>query len=126
MKTQRNLKTILTLTAALTALAAPLGSAIAADTQILRTGDTDAITHGYGRAGGLVGSDRVMALQHQKSSDPVTMMFDRDVAARTNMSLERADHPTVGIAFDEDVAARTNNSRVHPWVREIPPVSLAR
>ena len=39
------------------------------------------------------------------------MTYDKDVAARTNMSTNRSNAASVGISYDKDVAARTNMPR---------------
>jgi len=63
MNTRRNFNIKLSALAVMTALAIPLGNATAADPMVLRSGNVDSFAQSYGRAGGLVGSDRVMALQ---------------------------------------------------------------
>jgi hypothetical protein len=41
----------------------------------------------------------------------VTVVPDRDVAARTNMTRSASDTSTLGVSFDADVAKRTNMQR---------------
>jgi hypothetical protein len=41
----------------------------------------------------------------------VTVVPDRDVAARTNMTRSPSDTSTLGVSFDADVAKRTNMQR---------------
>lgn len=63
----------------------------------------------YGRAGQLVGSDRVMNLQAGKA--PLSVSYDHEVAARTNMATDRATGKRVGVSYDAEYAARTNMPR---------------
>jgi len=89
------------------AIAATLGSSVyAADT--VTTGDTSSMDKWYGRAGGLVGSDRVDRLRVGETT--VGVIFDQDVATRTNMHREPGTSK-VGVSWDRDVAARTNMQR---------------
>jgi hypothetical protein len=65
----------------------------------------------YGRAGGLVGSDRVANLRGNIKSAEVAITYDKDVAARTNMPSDRTEGAPVAITYDKDVAKRTNMGR---------------
>ena len=104
-----NMKTLLSAIAIAGAFA---GSAGAAD--IVSTGDLRAVDKWYGRAGGLAGSDRVAALSTGDAK--VGVIFDQEVAARTNMQREPSSSQ-VGVAWDRDVAARTNMPREGATVR---------
>jgi hypothetical protein len=88
-----------------------IGSALAGG-DALSTGNVDSMGQWYGRAGGLVGSDRVMALgKASGDSNRVIIAYDKDVAQRTNMQRDSANNGNIGIAYDKDVAARTNMPR---------------
>ena len=63
------------------------------------------------RAGGLVGADRVAHLEGNAAAAQVGVTYDKDVAARTNMSSDRPGATSVGISYDQDVAQRTNMPR---------------
>ncbi len=63
----------------------------------------------YGRAGQLVGSDRVMNLQAGQA--PLSVSYDHEVAARTNMATDRATGRRIGVSYDAEFAARTNMPR---------------
>jgi hypothetical protein len=109
MKLHSSLKTQAALAAAIGLLS--IGSVVAGS-DTLSTGDVDSMGQWYGRAGGLVGSDRVMALgKAPAGSNRITITYDKDVAQRTNMQRDSADNGNVGIAYDKDVAARTNMPR---------------
>jgi hypothetical protein len=95
-----NIKLLVSTIAAASALA---GTAYAGD--VLTGGDLSTVDKWYGRAGGLVGSDRVSALRPGESKVGVT--FDQEVAERTNMHREPGTSQ-VGISRDAEVAARTN------------------
>jgi opacity protein-like surface antigen len=94
------------LISAIAVAAALSGSAYAAD--IVSTGDLSSVDKWYGRAGGLAGSDRVSQLH--TGDTKVGVIFDQDVAARTNMHREQTP-AQVGVTWDRDVAARTNMQR---------------
>jgi hypothetical protein len=97
-----------TLAVSALALAAALSAnAWAADD--VRSTDTQTIEKSYGRAGGLAGSDRIAGLT--TGNQPIGVTYDQDVAARTNMSTDRANTERVGVTYDEEVAARTNMQR---------------
>jgi hypothetical protein len=77
---------------------------------LVNSTDANTIAKSYGRAGGLVGSDRVSGLQ--AGSTQLGIAYDADVAARTNMPrAQGTTNQTVGINYDADVAARTNMQR---------------
>jgi len=104
-----NMRTLLSAIALATALG---GTAGAAD--IVSGGDLRSVDKWYGRAGGLTGSDRVGALSTGDAK--VGVIFDQDVAARTNMRREQGSSQ-VGVAWDRDVAERTNMPRDGTTVR---------
>lgn len=90
-------------------IALSVGSA-AAGNDTVRTSDPESFGHSYGRAGGLVGADRITALGKAAIKD-VGIAYDKDVAQRTNMPRGDAGHGTLGIAYDKDVVERTNMQR---------------
>jgi hypothetical protein len=92
-------------------VAAGMANTAIAAGPILKSGDVSQAGLWYGRGGGLVGSDRVAHLQHNIDVAHVGVSYDKDVAARTNMSSDRAGGTSVGIAYDKDVAQRTNMPR---------------
>jgi hypothetical protein len=94
-----------------------IGNAFAGG-ETLRTGDAQRMDKWYGRAGGLVGADRIEAIG-KATYDRVGISYDQDVAKRTNMSREGAGKNEVGITYDKDVAKRTN------MPRDVPPVQDA-
>jgi hypothetical protein len=78
----------------------------------LRSGDVDQMSHWYGNAGGLQGSDRVTFLgKTATGNQQVGIAYDKDVAQRTNMPRDSASSKDIGIAYDKDVAERTNLPR---------------
>jgi hypothetical protein len=88
-----------------------IGSAFAGG-DTLRTGDVDQMSHWYGNAGGLQGSDRVTFLgKNATGNEKVGISYDKDVAQRTNMQRESASSKEIGIYYDKDVAERTNLPR---------------
>ena len=89
-----------------------IGSALAAG-DTLKTGDSHNLDKWYGHAGGLVGSDRVEAIG-KATGDRVGVLYDKDVAKRTNMPREDADKSNIAITYDKDVASRTNMQRDLP------------
>ena len=95
-----------------------ISSGVAMSDETLRSGDPITMEKWYGRAGGLVGSDRVMALG-KSSADRVGISYDADVAKRTNMQREGTAKGDVSITYDKDVANRTNMQR------DVPPVQSA-
>jgi hypothetical protein len=103
------LRTKLIASAIAAAAALSMNIASAAGTSTVTSSDLHDIDKWFGRAGGTVGSDRVSALT--TGSKAIGVSWDQDVAARTNMSRERADTATVGVSYDQDVAARTNMGR---------------
>ena len=79
---------------------------------VFKSSDSSQFEHWYGRAGGLVGSDRVAHLRgNTESTAEVAITYDKDVAARTNMPSDRTEGASVGITYDKDVAQRTNMGR---------------
>ena len=99
------------LASALVAAAALAAPAAFADSTTLSSGDLSTVDHWYGRAGGLIGIDRVAALPSAGSNPGITISYDRDVAARTNMPLDRSSGAGVTVTYDREVAARTNMTR---------------
>ena len=95
------------LISAIAAAAALCVNAYAADT--VTSSDAATIAKSYGRAGGLVGADRVSGLQ--AGNVQIGIAYDADVAARTNMPRAQGGTAGVGVAYDADVAARTNMPR---------------
>jgi hypothetical protein len=97
-------------TLALSALA--LAAALSANAVLadeVKSTSTQVLEHAYGRAGGLVGSARVAGLA--AGTQPIGVTYDAAVAARTNMSTDRAAASGVGVTYDTEVAARTNMPR---------------
>jgi hypothetical protein len=92
---------------AIAAAAALSFNAFAADAVSSSTEAT--IAKSYGRAGGLVGADRISGLQG--GSAQIGIAYDADVAARTNMQRAQGGNAGLGVAYDADVAARTNMPR---------------
>ncbi len=98
-------------------LVVALAGSLAADAAlaagpVLKTGDVAQASLWYGRAGGMVGADRVAHLQgHSVASTDIAVSYDKDVAARTNMSSNRESASSVAISYDKDVAERTNMPR---------------
>jgi opacity protein-like surface antigen len=79
---------------------------------ILKSGDVSQAALWYGRAGGLVGPDRIAHLQgNTADAAEVAVTYDKDVAARTNMATDRESGASVAISYDKDVAERTNMPR---------------
>jgi hypothetical protein len=93
-------------------------SEVALGDDTLRSGDVLNIDKWYGRAGGLVGSDRVMAIG-KSSADRVGITYDADVAKRTNLPRDGTAKGDVSITSDKDVANRTNMQR------DVPPAQSA-
>jgi hypothetical protein len=109
MKAKSRFKVQLAVAAAISALS--IGAAFAGG-DTLRTGDVDQMSHWYGNAGGLQGSDRVMFLgKSATGNQQVGITYDKDVAQRTNMQRESASTKDIGITYDKDVAERTNLPR---------------
>jgi hypothetical protein len=99
-----NTKLLISVVAAASALSL---NAVAAD--LVTSSDTNTINQWYGRAGGLAGSDRVSNLA--AGTNKVGVVYDADVAARTNMPRAQAGNGNVAVTYDADVAARTNMPR---------------
>ena len=97
--------------ASVVAVAALSAGAVFADSSVLKAGSVGNATQWYGRAGGPVGAARIAALQTNDSNPGIGVAYDKDVAARTNMSTDRAPVQNVGVTYDEEVAARTNMAR---------------
>jgi hypothetical protein len=88
-----------------------IGSVLAAG-DVLTTGDIATMSQWYGRAGELVGAQRIEAISKSTSAkEQVGIAYDKDVAARTNMPRESASNSQVAITYDKDVAERTNMPR---------------
>ena len=102
----------------ITFAALTVASGLAVGDETLRAGDPLSMDKWYGRAGGLIGSDRVMAIG-KSSADRIGIKFDADVAKRTNMPRDGAAKGNVGITYDKDVAERTNMQR------DLPPTQSA-
>ena len=109
MNTKLQWKTNMTLFALAAAATLTAGTAIGDDSQVLNSGDVESMSKWYGRAGGLVESDRVSAAR--ASGAKVGITYDKDVAERTNMTREPADGKSIGISYDKDVAERTHMTR---------------
>jgi len=93
------------------AMTLSMGSAFA-DAGKVTTGNSATMDHWYGRAGGLVGADRIEAINKTTFSGAgLGITYDKDVAARTNMPRQDAQNGGVGISYDKDVAERTNMPR---------------
>ncbi len=91
---------------------AMLGTTAAfAESTVLKAGDLSTANNWYGRAGGLVGAERVAALRPNETNPGIGVSYDRDVAARTNMSVDRITGQGVTVTYDRDVAERTNMGR---------------
>lgn len=98
-------------TSVVVAVAALSAAGAFADSSVLKAGNLSTADHWFGRAGGLVGSDRVAALAGNASNPGIGVAYDRDVAARTNMAVDRTTDQSVTVTYDRDVAARTNMGR---------------
>jgi hypothetical protein len=101
------------------AVAAALSVGIAsAESDAVTASDIGTIGKSYGRAGGLVGSDRVKGLSiHTRASAPLGVSWDAEVAARTNMPADRTGGGGIGVTYDQAVAERTNMPRGTPPVQ---------
>ena len=88
------------------ALALAVTSQMAMGDDTLRSGNVQTMDKWYGRAGGLVGSDRVMAIGAMQG-ERVGVVYDADVAKRNNMGAREAN-ASIAITYDKDVAARNN------------------
>jgi hypothetical protein len=97
--------------AAWLALAAGLGLSVGAAhaADVVKSGDVTSMAHWYGRAGGLVGSDRVMELAtYAALGPPTSVAYDHEVAERTNLPRDQASEGQITAVPDEDIAQRTN------------------
>jgi hypothetical protein len=97
-------------------IALALAGGLVADAAIaagptLKSGNISQTGMWYGRAGGLVGSDRVVHLEGNAANTEIAVTYDKDVAARTNMAVDREGNAPVTISYDKDVAERTNMPR---------------
>lgn len=97
-------------------IALALAGGLVADAAIaagptLKSGNISQVGMWYGRAGGLVGPDRVANLQGNAANTDIAVTYDKDVAARTNMAVDRESNAPVAISYDKDVAERTNMPR---------------
>jgi hypothetical protein len=101
------------LSVSIVAAAAALSVGVAsAQSDAVKSNDAGTIGKSYGRAGGLVGSDRVQGLRpHGSASAPLGVSWDAEVAARTNMPIDRTRDAGVGVTYDQAVAERTNMPR---------------
>ena len=87
------------------------GNVIAAG-DTLHTGDSSTMGQWHGRAGGLVGAERITFISNSVGhGEPIGITYDKDVAQRTNMQPRDTSSAGVGITYDKDVAARTNMPR---------------
>jgi opacity protein-like surface antigen len=94
------------------AVAALSTGGVMADSDVVTATNPESIGQGYGRAGGLVGSDRVMAIgKTGAGSKAIGVAYDKDVAERTNMKREDAPDSVLGVTYDKDVVERTNMQR---------------
>jgi hypothetical protein len=101
-----------TLLASALVAAAMVGAPAAfAESTTLTSGDLSTVDHWYGRAGGLIGVDRVAALSSASSNPGITVTYDREVAERTNMPVDRSSGAGVTVTYDREVAERTNMGR---------------
>lgn len=102
-----NLKSKLAVLAvALGALAAATPALAAGD--VLKSSTVEQISHSYGRAGGLVGADRIAYLAGNQGNPQVSITYDKDVAERTNMPRDQASNGPIAITQDPEVISRTN------------------
>jgi hypothetical protein len=92
--------------------AAALGVTTAyAGSDVLKAGDASTMSQWYGRAGGLVGAQRIAALRANDANPGIGITYDRAIAERTNMSVDRPADKGVTVTYDREVAARTNMAR---------------
>jgi hypothetical protein len=102
-------KLSITVLAAAAAFSVGVASAAAND---VRSSDVGSIGKSFGRAGGLVGFERIKDLStHNASRSPLGVSWDADIAARTNLPADRAAGAGVGVSYDQAVAERTNMPR---------------
>jgi hypothetical protein len=104
MKRNSNLNSMVFL-AAISAATASGG--VFAEGDVLRSSNLDEIGRWYGRAGGLVGADRISSLGRAHASR-VGVSYDKDLAARTNMALDRREGDSIAITQDKELMSRTN------------------
>lgn len=97
--------------AAMAALSVGVASAASTDVKV---GEVGTIEKSYGRAGGLVGADRIAGLRlHTPANAPLDVSWDAEIAARTNMPSDRGAG-AVGVTYDQAIAERTNMQRGTP------------
>jgi opacity protein-like surface antigen len=82
-----------------------------ADSDVLKAGDASTMSQWHGRAGGLVGAERIAALRSNHGNPGIEITYDRAIAERTNMPVDRPAANSVGVTYDREVAARTNMAR---------------
>jgi len=75
---------------------------------VLKSSTLAQISQSYGRAGGLVGADRIAYLSGSQGNPQVMITYDKGVAERTNMPRDQASNGPIAITQDADVVARTN------------------
>ena len=63
----------------------------------------------YGRAGGLVGAERIVLLR--AGTEPVTVVYGTEFVSRTNLPTDRAQNTPIGISWDGEYVGRTNMPR---------------
>ena len=100
--------------AAVAAAAALVAGTAMAASEIVMINDPGSMSQWYGRAGGLAGSDAVMAFGKAAPGQRLRIDYDREVAQRTNMGPREGDSAGVGVAYDKDVVERTNMRRGQP------------
>jgi hypothetical protein len=106
-----SLRSKLSVSVLATAVAFSVGISFAAANDV-KSGDINTIGKSFGRAGGLVGSDRINGLSTHNSADsPLGVSWDAEIAARTNMPADRAAGTGVGVTYDPAIAERTNMPR---------------
>ena len=88
--------------------AAAAASGVSAEGQVLMSGDPSLFGHSYGRAGGVVGADLISTVGQRGSVRQVSVTYDKGIAARTNMSVDRPEGGSIAITQDEGVRSRTN------------------
>jgi hypothetical protein len=101
-----------TLAAALLVACAAGISTAQAQGPVLKSSNPAHFEQWYGRAGGEVGAERVETLNAPAVPPAsVSITYDKDVAARTNMQRNSVDNKEIGITYDQAVAERTNMER---------------
>ncbi len=85
-----------------------------AEESVLRSSHVADFPQWQGRAGGLVGADRIAAVTRvDHANTAIQLTYDKDVASRTNMARGQNDATGngVSVSYDQDVSARTNMAR---------------